>query len=532
MDFEAVVRDCVSAYFQFAPSIAREAGDHDHDGMIGDFSATALRVRAVELDAQIAQLRSLPREDLASDTERRSLLAVLESQLFRIRELKEFNNSPLTYEMAWDVSAYLKRDFAPLEDRLRLAAKHLASFPDAYEAARDNLDQHLARPELEVACEAVTGTIEYLGTDLAPLAADRSWLEGPLDGAIKVLHQYRSLLTGRLEQASDDFALGADRLMRLVAIQELIDDDLEGLRAMFQADLERNAAEAEEVVARAWPGLTPRQAMERLEEDHFTVETLIPEAASCLDRLRDFIIDHDLVSVPSQVHCTVSPSPPYYSFISAALDPAGPLETRATDSYYYVTVPTAQWGQERTLEWLKYLNRSMLENTAIHEAYPGHYLHFQHLGSVRGLATKAFWCQSMGEGWAHYCEQMMLEAGYGDGDPKLALIQKHDALLRNCRCLAAIGLHCDSMSLEQATRLFMQHGLMGRVPAEREASRGTWDPTYFNYTLGKLLILRMREELRRHWGSRFTLRRFHDQLLACGLMPLPLIREVLLSQNP
>jgi hypothetical protein len=256
---------------------------------------------------------------------------------------------------------------------------------------------------------------------------------------------------------------------------------------------------------------------------HPTVTTLIAETAAMLEGIRAFIIERNVLSIPSEVRCTVAPTPSFMSWASAALDSAGALETKATESYYYVTVPTPEWGADKTEEWLRYLNYAVLENVSIHEAYPGHYVQSLHERTAASLTRRLFWVQSTGEGWAHYCEQMMLEQGYKD-DPRLELAQLMDALLRDCRFLVAIGLHCRGMTMADAVRTFMEKGFQSELPAQREATRGAFDPLYLNYTLGKLLIYELRREAEQQPG--FSLKSFHDRFLQCGNLPIPLIAEL------
>jgi uncharacterized protein (DUF885 family) len=243
-----------------------------------------------------------------------------------------------------------------------------------------------------------------------------------------------------------------------------------------------------------------------------------------LDRLRSFILEREVVTLPSNGRCLVRPTPSYAAYISAAMDSAGPLETVATDSYYYVTVPGADWSESKSEEWLRYLNYATLQGTSIHEAYPGHYVQGLYERHAASPTRQLFWTYSTGEGFAHYVEEMMLEAGYST-DPTQQLAQRLEALLRDCRFMVALGLHCRGMTMPEAIRLFESNGFMTELPATREATRGAWDPMYLNYTLGKLLILQLRQDLQRR--PSYSLKRFHDAFLGCGTLPIPLIRELI-----
>ncbi len=221
----------------------------------------------------------------------------------------------------------------------------------------------------------------------------------------------------------------------------------------------------------------------------------------------------------------------------ASMDTPGPFETRATEAYYYVTLPAPDWTAGQAEEHLTFFNRPSLWNTTVHEVYPGHYVQVLAKRKAPGTMRRAFWSASFGEGWAHYCEQMMQDVGCFDDRPeherlRFQLAQRQDALLRACRYVGGIRMHCDGMSVDQATDLFVRRGYLSELPARREAIRGTMDPTYLVYTLGKLEILRLREDCRRAWGADFSLKRFHDALLSGGSASIAVHRQLLLPALP
>jgi hypothetical protein len=332
------------------------------------------------------------------------------------------------------------------------------------------------------------------------------------------------LLKARLAKADDAFAIGEERFLRLLALRELVQLDVAALERMVRADIDRNRAAAEAAAEQIAPGEGVLAAVARLEDHHPTATSIIGDVTAILDRLRSFIVEHDVVSLPSNGRCLVQPTPSYAAYISAAMDSAGPLETVATDSYYWVTVPGADWDAAKSEEWLRYMNYATLEGTSIHEAYPGHYVQGLYERHAASPTRQLFWTYTTGEGFAHYVEEMMLEVGYST-DPKQLLAQRLEALLRDCRFLVALGLHCQGMTMPDAIRLFQSVGFMTELPATREATRGAWDPMYLNYTLGKLLILELRGDMQRRPG--YTLKTFHDAFLGCGSMPIPLIRELI-----
>ncbi len=524
-----IEREVVDGFFRFSPSFARRAGDHRFDGVAGDLSRTAIEARLEEVGRQLQLLGQPNGLNRDQEIDRRALTAQLEAERFELVELRRPYTDPLTYAgfgSELDISTYVKREYAPLPDRLAALRTHLAGYAGYLESARDNLEPDLPRPHLEIAIEAAQGQVEYLEGEIISVAQSDPQTVAAVQAAAGEVRRFVAFLRQRRPQAHDDYALGCERFARFLQTREMVGLDVASLERMVNADVERNRARAAEIAERIAPGAGIPGALGELQQRHPTVDSLIADVRDMLEKIRSFILEREIATVPSEVRCQAKATPAYMSFITAALDGAGPLETRATESYYYVTVPATDWGREKTDEWLRYLNYAVLENTSIHEAYPGHYLQGLHERQARSLSRQVFWVQSTGEGWAHYCEQMMLEAGYS-ADPRHELAQLVDALLRDCRFLTSLGLHCRQMPMEEAVRTFMRVGFQTELPARREATRGAWDPLYLNYTLGKLLIYQLRREAERRSG--YSLKTFHDAFLSCGNLPIPLVRELVLT---
>ena len=251
-----------------------------------------------------------------------------------------------------------------------------------------------------------------------------------------------------------------------------------------------------------------------------------------LEDIRQALLDLDLITIPSEDRCQVVETPAYMRYAFAAMDSAGALETRATESFYYVTPVEPDWTAQQQEEWLSNFNYDTLRMVSVHEVYPGHFVHFLHnrYGRSLPLVNRVATSYAFTEGWAHYTEQMMVESEYGAGQHALHLTQLLEALVRNCRFLCSIWMHTQGMSVDDATRFFMDKAYMGELPARREAMRGTFDPGYLSYTLGKLMILKLREDFQREQGSAFTLKGFHDRLLSYGAPPVSLLRQVMLRE--
>ena len=525
--WEGIERGVIAAVFRFAPAHARTVGEHSYDGVVGDRSSTAIEARVDEIDRQLEALARTAELDRDRDIDRRALAAQLEASRFELVELRSAFNDPLYYAGAGselDVSAYLKRDYAPLGDRLASLARHLQGYGGYLEAARDNLEPSLPRPNLDVAIEAVTGQAAFLDGEVRAMTANHGCMGKQLDAAVSLVRDFGSFLRARAAQAREHDALGAERFERILKLREMVELDVPALQRLIEADVARNTARAVELAEAIEPGRGVAAAVAQMENDHPTSDSILHDVAGMLEGIRDFVLEREICSIPSETRCVVKGTPAYASYITAALDSAGPLEIKARESYYYVTVPMAAWGPARTEEWLRHLNYPVLINTSIHEAYPGHYVQALHERAASSLTRRVFWVQGTGEGYAHYCEEMMIEAGFS-AEPKLALAQVMDALLRDCRVLVAVGLHCGGMTMEEAVEVFMRVGSVSRLPATREASRGAWDPLYLTYTLGKLLIYELRREQERLPG--YSLKKFHDAFLRCGNLPIPLIREQL-----
>jgi len=318
----------------------------------------------------------------------------------------------------------------------------------------------------------------------------------------------------------------------MLATGEGVDLPLTDLVAIGQANLEDNLQELTAVASAIAPGREVREVVAQISSSHPTADNLIPETQDMLEGLRRVLIDLDLVSIPAEDRCQVMETPAYLRYAFAAMDSPGSLESKATEAFYYLTPVEPHWTPEQQEEWLANFNYDTLRMVSIHEVYPGHYVHFLHnrYGRPLNLVNRVATSYAFTEGWAHYAEEMMLETDYGRGQPALRLTQLLEALVRNCRYLCSLGMHTQGMSVDEATRFFMDHAYMGELPARREALRGTFDPGYLNYTLGKLMILKLRSDYRREQGAGYSLKGFHDRLLSYGAPPLPLVRQVMLAQ--
>jgi uncharacterized protein (DUF885 family) len=359
------------------------------------------------------------------------------------------------------------------------------------------------------------------GVELGPtVAAARGVAEAALDGFLGWLRDEE------LPRAVPEFALGPEAFQRLLFVREGIEAPFADLERAGVADLARNRARLEEIARNE--RLPVSALISHLQHNHPNASEMLEVARGYVEECRRFVESKDLVSVPGPVDCRVEETPVWgRATTTASMDPPGPFDARSTQGIYYVTLVDPQWTPEQQEEWLRTMHRAMLQNTAVHEVYPGHYLQALHFRATAGsLTRKIYVSPSFVEGWAHYCEQLVIEAGLGDGSVAAEVTQILDALLRDCRLLASIRMHTQGWTVARATLLFEKDGFLDRLPAEREAIRGTFDPEYFCYTLGKLAILDVRRRLLapRFGGNR---RAFHDALLRFGCPPVGLLDSLL-----
>ncbi len=534
-----LIDEFLRALFDAYPTLAASLGLHEYDGRVPDFREAARAGRISSLMRSAAQLAAIPLDSLdAEDKHDHVLLRLaIDDEMFELNSLREFERNPLTFAGALDVSGYIKRNYAPLPHRVEVLTEHLRRFPDVLAQARAMLRPQIPRPFLDTALEVYAGTVKFHKHDLPeavrPVGSTPAGaaFERANTKALTALRAFIQYMTDELRpNVTEEFAIGEERFQAMLRVGEMVEAPLAHLLDIGREDMARNGARLRETAATMAPGVPIPEVIRRQSQDHPDAAHLIPEAARVLDELREYVEERGLVSIPSRVQVHVEETPPFARWAFAMMDTAGPFET-ATESFYYVTPPEPEWSPEQTEAWLTKFDFATLRDVGIHEVYPGHYVHFLHVKHVPRRLRQVLTSYSFVEGWAHYCEEMMLEAGYGQNDSRLRIAQLAEALLRDVRFAAAIQMHTRGMTVEAATRLFVEQAFMEPLPAEKEAVRGTFDPGYLNYTLGKLMIQKLREDLRARQGSRFMLRAFHDDLLSLGAPPVPLARRRLLGED-
>ena len=530
----------IEEHWDFYPTAGSRIGRHEYDGRLPDLSPSRVRRRVEELRKGLNQLSALSQQGLSPEQRLsyRLLELFLKRELFNLEDWRPLENNPMRQVGFLNVGGYVRRDYAPLADRLRSATQALEQAPDFLETLDSSLEAEVGRPVLEMSIESYAGMARFYRVDLGQAVAgfsDKAVLDSfnqAREAAALAVERFVERLQFRLEQAGEDFAIGAKLYSGMLANGEGVTAGLSELVAMGQANLDANLEQLAAAAEAVNPGLSIKETVAEIGRRHPSAEILIAETQDMLETIRQSLIDLDLISIPSDDRCQVMETPTYMRYAFAAMDSPGSLEEKATESFYYVTPVEEEWTAQQREEWLSNFNYDTLRIISIHEVYPGHFVHHLHsrYGRPLPLVNRVATSYAFTEGWAHYTEQMMLETGYGAGQPALRVTQLLEALVRNCRYMCSLAMHTQGMTVDQATRFFMDHAYMEELPARREALRGTFDPGYLNYTLGKLMILKLREDFRKEPGSNYSLRGFHDQLLSYGAPALPLVREVMLAQ--
>jgi hypothetical protein len=543
-DFGEFREYVLSIYLGYYPTTASVLGLHEYDALVEDYSAPRreeylheLRCALIILDRDFssASTAHLATDDLTR-YECRMIEWKLRDEIFRLTELKEFEWNPMSYNGQLELSHLIDREFAPLTVRMRSVLARLRAYPRILAVARQNLATKLDRTIVETSIESLEGIMQYLEglpekyegkIEDAALMQDLS--EAIPSAKMAVSSFLEAVRTVVLPSALYDyFRLGADLFERFVQSAELVTDSLETLLDKGRRELEHLTLELYRASEELDSKLTPREVFHTyIESDHFSEQSIIAQTTTMLERIRTFIIQNDIVAIPSEVRCTVRETPAHMRWAFAAMDSPGAFEKVATEAFYYVTLPEASWDEAKRKEFLHGLNRSVLEIISIHEAYPGHYVHFLHIQKALSKIGKTFASYAFIEGWAHYTEEMMLEQGWGSGDARIRLAYIQEALIRVARYLSAIGLHSGTMTLSEAQHLFEEKALLRPHAAKREAERGVFDPGYLFYTLGKFQIRELRSRLQRETDGRFVLSDFHNRLLSWGSPPVKIVGEML-----
>lgn len=536
------VDDYLACLHERHPTAATFDGVHTHDDLLDDFSRPATEAHVRELNDFARRLAAIDPAGLSAveRLEQPVIGSNIAARLFELETIRSRDRNPQHYVdvVATSLAGQVLFDYAPVEERARRLHSKLRQIPRFFQSARDNI-KDAPGIFVKVALETLRGTIRFIDEDL-PLAlssVDDLHLLGDLadacqeaSGPMRDFAEYLERDLGPRSRGT--FRLGKEVFEEKLRLEEGIELDSARLLEIAMRELRSTQEEFKRVAARIDNG-DPGEAWRRVKQDHPPAGALVAAVEDQLSDLLAFIEREHLVTVPDGERVRVAPTPRFYRWTFASMWTPGPFEPRPLPAYYYITDVDPAWPADRQAEHMRDLNLAALWAISIHEVYPGHFLHYQHLRRVDAKLRKSilFSSTSFIEGWAHYVEQMMVEAGFAKSNPAVKLGQLAEALIRLCRMVVGIRLHTEDLSVEQGVRFFRDEAYLEEGSARREAERGTFDPGYVVYSIGRLMLLKLRDEYQARHGAKFSLRTFHDSLLGHGTVPIRLHRQLLLGAD-
>jgi uncharacterized protein (DUF885 family) len=537
-------------YFPNQPTAATSAGLHQYDSQLEDYSRKGEEETVEALRQWEAKFAAIDAGKLSEQArgDLELVLANIRGRLLMLDQVRWWETNPDNYSSGITGSAFtlMSRKFASPDDRLKVLIEREKKMPQVLAEARKNL-KNPPKIYTEIALEQLPGLIDFFGKDVPSAFTEvtdaklKEQFAQSNAAVIQALKDYQQWIkTDLLPRSHGDFRIGADAFRKKLAYDEMVDTPLDKLVAIDLEDMHRNQAEFAKVAKELDPKKTPAQVLAELGADH-------PERAQLLDTFRgtfakliDFIQSHHIISIPSQVQPILEETPPFERATTfASMDTPGPFEKVAKEAYFNVTLPDPSWSKQETDEFMAQFSYPVINNVAVHEAYPGHYVQFLWMHDIHDRVRQLLGSSSNAEGWAHYSEQMMLDQGLAQAmypndvhqQQRLKLGQLQDALLRNARFIAGIKMHTGQMTFEQAVDFFVKEGYQSHAVGVVEAKRGTSDPTYLYYTLGKLQILKLRQDVMARQGKDFNLEQFHDDFMKQGFAPIKIVRRAMLHDD-
>ncbi len=536
----AALATAVDAFIQGAfkqnPVFAANAGKHDFDGKLPDYSAAGLKATTDWLHEQRSKFAAFTDDKLDEKArfQRDYVLAVINGQLFWQEDSGFANNNPAFYTGDLSPSMYLTRPYAPLPQRMAAFVTYQEALPKAIDQIKANFKLPLPASYIDLGINSFGGYSSFFKTDVPKIFAEvkddalQARFKASNAAAIKATQDMADWLKAQKPQATQNFALGAEKFSKMLHATELVDMPLDQLKAAGETDLQRNLDSLKAACDQFAAGKTLTQCVAKVNADK-PAGGAVEGARAQLTGLRQFIVDKDLVTIPGTEQAKVEEAPPFNRWNFAYIEIPGPYET-GLPSVYYIAPPDPTWPKAEQLAYVP--GKSVLLFTSAHEVWPGHFLQFLHANRADWKFGQLYVGYAYAEGWAHYCEEMMYDAGLGDSTPETHIGQLSEALLRDVRFVSAIGLHTGGMSMAQSEQMFKDKAFQDPGNARQQAARGTYDPAYLNYTLGKLMIMQLREDWTKTHGERAGWKAFHDQFLSYGGPPIPLVRAQMLGGKP
>jgi uncharacterized protein (DUF885 family) len=538
--FAAVAGEYLEDIFRRQPTQATDLGIHKYDDRLENYSRQAVMDAIAAARGFRDRANAIDPSALSADTklDREQLLHAIDSRILTLAVVRPWAKDADSYSSGLTNTAYvmIKRQFAPAEERLRKLIAREKAMPPALLEARSNI-QNPPLIYTQIAIEQLDGNRSFFQTAVPGAfkdVHDKALLDEfkkTNEAVITALADYKKWLQDDLVKRSNgEFAFGEDTYRKKLSADEMIDVPLDELLAIADRDLRRNQASFADVAHNVHPGTTPEQALAAVEADHPPAPKLLEYTQKELDAIGRFMTEHHIITIPAAAPARVQETPPFLrATTSASMDIPGPFEKVATEAYYNMTLPDPKLSPKDTEEFMRQWYYAAIANVSVHEVWPGHYLQFLYARSFPSDVRKVIGAASNSEGWAHYCEQMVIDEGFHGDDPRYRLAQIQDALLRDARFIVGIRMHTRGMTRQQAEQFFVKEAYQPAPVARSEAKRGTADATYGYYTMGKLMILKLRDDYRAKKGQQYSLQDFHDSFIKLGPLPLPLIRKAMLG---
>ena len=539
-------------YFKYSPTAGTSAGLHDYDTQLEDYSAAGEQKNVAALHDYEKKFLAIDPKALDAEpaADYQILLNSIRASLLQLEVIRSWEKNPDNYSsgVTGSIFTIMERPYAPVNTRLRAAVEREKQIPQVFLEARKNL-KNPPHIYTEIALEQIDGDVSFFENDVPSAFADADDAKAKAEFArtnaavIEALKSYGAWMkSDLLARSNGDFRFGADTYSKDLAYSEMVDIPLDHLLQIGLDDLHKNQAEFARVAKEIDPTKTPQQELAELATMHPAPDQLLQAFHDRFNSEIAFIRSHHIITIPSDVQPVLEETPPFMrATTQASMDPPGAFETHSTKAYFNVTLPDKSWTPERTSEYMAAFNIGTIVSTSVHEAYPGHYIQFLWQPQFPSNIRKLIGANTNIEGWAHYCEQMMLDEGYGKATAKderearlIRLGQLQDALLRDARFVVAIRLHTGvggPLTIEQAQDFFVKEGYQSRPIAEVETKRGTSDALYLYYTLGKLEIMKLREDVKKQQGAAFDLQKFHDSFMHQGFAPIKVIRKTMLHDD-
>ncbi|MEO7004600.1 MAG: DUF885 domain-containing protein [Acidobacteriaceae bacterium] len=539
-------------YFKYSPTAGTSAGLHEYDSQLEDYSLSGIEHQKSDLKAFEKKLETIDPAALDAEpaADYQILLNNVRATMLQLDVIRFWEKNPDDYSSGITNSIFtlMERPYAPVNVRLRAAVEREKKIPQVFIDAKRNL-KNPPKIYTQIALEQIDGDVSFFQNDVPEAFKDATDVQVKAEFAktnaavVEALKEYGAWMkSDLLAHSNGDFRFGADTFAKDLSYTEMVNVPLDRLLQIGVNDLHKNQAAFAEVAKEIDPKKTPQEELAELAAIHPAPQDLLQAFHDRFNSEIAFIRSHHIITIPSDVQPTLEETPPFMrATTQASMDAPGPFETHSKKAYFNVTLPDPKWDAAKTKAYMGEFNIGTIVSISVHEAYPGHYVQFLFQDQFPSKIRKLIEPATEVEGWAHYCEQMMLDEGYGKVAAKnereeklIRLGQLQDAQLRDARFVVAIRMHTGvggAMTIEQAEDFFVKEGYQPRPIAELETKRGTTDALYLYYTLGKLEILKLRADVKKKQGAAFSLEQFHDDLMRQGMAPIKVIRKAMLHDD-